>query len=62
MRAPHRAARRRMGLLGATLLLVSLAGSVEAQDAGLMLADRAGVRVTPAGIRILDALIEDVVA
>jgi coproporphyrinogen III oxidase-like Fe-S oxidoreductase len=33
-----------------------------AQDAGLMLADRAGVRVTPAGIRVLDALIEDVVA
>ena len=42
VRAPDRAARRRMGLLGATLLLVSLAGSVEAQDAGLMAAAKQG--------------------
>ncbi len=42
MRAPDRAARRRMGLLGATLLLVSLAGSVEAQDGGLIAAARQG--------------------
>ena len=42
MRGPYRAARRRMGLLGATLLLVSLAGSVEAQDAGLIAAARQG--------------------
>ncbi len=34
--------RRRMGVLGATLLLASLAGSVEAQDAGLMGAARQG--------------------
>ncbi len=36
------AARRRMGLLGATLLLVSLAGSVEAQDPGLIGAAKHG--------------------
>ena len=35
-------ARRRTGLLGATLLLVSFAGSVEAQDAGLIGAARQG--------------------
>lgn len=34
--------RRRMGVLGATMLLASLAGSVEAQDAGLMGAARQG--------------------
>ncbi|MCY4098877.1 MAG: radical SAM family heme chaperone HemW [Rhodospirillales bacterium] len=33
-----------------------------ARDAGLMHADRDGVRVTPVGIRVLDALIGDVVA
>lgn len=42
MRAANTAARRRMGLWGATLLLASLAGSVEAQDAGLMGAARQG--------------------
>ena len=42
MRAPDGAARRRMGLLGATLLLVALASSVEAQDAGLIGAARQG--------------------
>ena len=42
MRAPDKAARRRTGLLGATLLLVSLAGSVEAQDAGLIGAAKQG--------------------
>ena len=43
MRAPGQVmARRRMGPLSATLLLASLAGSVEAQDAGLMQAARQG--------------------
>ncbi|MCY4645598.1 MAG: ankyrin repeat domain-containing protein [Gammaproteobacteria bacterium] len=43
MRAPDEAVKRgRMGVLGATLLLASLAASVEAQDAGLMGAARQG--------------------
>lgn len=42
MRAWDKASRRRMALFGATLLLASLAGSVEAQDAGLIGAARQG--------------------
>lgn len=42
MRAPDKPARRRTGLLGATLLLTSLAGPLEAQDAGLLQAARQG--------------------
>ena len=42
MRAANKAARRRIGLLGKTLLLLSLAGSVEAQDAGLIGAAKQG--------------------